>query len=534
MPVTITKPALKNLTDELLSRHSQDPSTKVDSKALDQIISIIGDNQATTSASIADRLKSSPLSATEKLAIAKSGMSDQEKADVKAMLGDSKIAAMLDPVSANFLKALVGLEPLQAVDQLGGVAPTASVAQAPQIAAVKKFKDIVKSGKLNQYYNAAIGIGDANLKAEALKLFNDLPKITPATTADDFVAFGLWTTKPRGTEAMQKSARFLPGRQVITPCTINADTSAGNKFLSYKEGGVEGKTYRATLAGESGDNYLVKVDGKDEPIEVPKAKIHELNQPHEFSGDVIKLGKTVDYSSPFMKAKIAEAAIKMDELVGKLDFTKKTTESSGSMLSVFSRNGGAQETSAVQRKCVKIVHDVIDMLYPKGDVHSRPGRKPQDPKFNSDAGRAAVKGVGSCYTQAGVMAGVLAPFSGPLGVDVQFMSGGVYRNVKGSDEPDRQFRSFSGQAHGWLQLTYRPSMELRICDRTWGQSDHPADKAYSRWGDRYPTGSYWGMKTESVNSTDVNMSGDVNVATFDRQFGAQGTDGRDNHVSNTQ
>ena len=53
MPVTITKPALKNLTDELLSRHSQDPSTKVDSKALDQIISIIGDNQATTSASIA-------------------------------------------------------------------------------------------------------------------------------------------------------------------------------------------------------------------------------------------------------------------------------------------------------------------------------------------------------------------------------------------------------------------------------------------------------------------------------------------------
>ena len=100
-------------------------------------------------------------------------------------------------------------------------------------------------------------------------------------------------------------------------------------------------------------------------------------------------------------------------------------------------------------------------------------------------------------------------FQKPLGVDVQFISGGVYRNTRSSDEPDRQFRSYSGQAHGWLQLTYRPSMELRICDRTWNQSDHPADRAYSKWGDRYPSGSYWGMKTHPVSGSDVNMSGNV-------------------------
>jgi hypothetical protein len=529
MPITINKPALKSLTDQLINRHQQDPNVKIDAKVLDQIVSIVGDDQSTNSASIADQLKNSQLSAQEKLALAKNGMNAQEKADIKAIIGDSQLSALLDPISANFLKALVGLEPLKAVDQLGGTAPVQAVAQSPAVEAVKKFKSLVKSGKINTYYDAAIGIGNADLKDEAMKLFESLPKITPETTADDFVALGLWTTKPRGFEAMQKSARFLPGRQVLVPCTINANTSAGNKFLTYQEGGVQGKTYRATLAGEKGDNYLVKVDGKAEPIEIPKAKVHELNQPHQFSGDSIKLAKTVDYKSPFMKAKIAEAAIKMDELVGKLDFTKKTTDSGNSLLSFFSRGGGSKKTSEIQRQCVKIVHDVIDMLYPKGDIYNRPGRY-----SGSDAGRLAVKGVGSCFMQASVMAGVLAPFGATLGVDTQFISGGVYRNVKSSDTPEAQYRRFSGAAHGWLQLTYRPSMELRICDRTWSQSDHPADKAYSRWGDRYPSGSYWGLKPAPVTGTDVNMSGDVSVSTFDRQFGTEGSDGRDNHMSLTQ
>lgn len=529
MPVTVNKPALQSFSDSLLARSQQDSNAKVDAKALDQIIAIVGDTSDKSSSSIADTLKSSNMSAQEKLALAKAGMTDSEKSDVTALLNDAKFASLLDPVSSNFLKALVGLEPLQAVDQVGGATAAGAVAQSPQVQAVKKFRGLVKSGQLSKYYDAAIGIGDASLKDEALKLFEDLPKVTPSATADDFVALGLWTTKPRGTEAMQKSARFLPGRQVLTPCTINADTGAGSDFLSYKEGGIEGKTYRATLAGENGDNYLVKVDGKDDPIEVPKAKIHELNQPHVFEGEKLKLGKNVDYSSPFMKAKIAEAAIKMDELVGKLDFTQKHTDSGNSFVSILSRGSGAKETSAIQRQCVKIIHDVIDMLYPSQGVYQRPGRS-----SDSDAGRQAVKGIGSCYIQAGVMAGMLAPFSKPLGVDVQFISGGVYRNTRSSDEPDRQFRSYSGQAHGWLQLTYRPSMELRICDRTWNQSDHPADRAYSKWGDRYPSGSYWGMKTQPVSNSDVNMSGDVSVDTFDRQFGVQGTDGRDNHMSNTQ
>jgi hypothetical protein len=169
------------------------------------------------------------------------------------------------------------------------------------------------------------------------------------------------------------------------------------------------------------------------------------------------------------------------------------------------------------------------MKYPKGSVYNEPGRN-----SGSDAGRLAVRGIGSCYMQGSVMAGLLAPFRKSLGVDVQFISGGVYRNTKASDPADKQFSSFNREAHGWLQLTYRPSMELRICDRTWQQSDHPADRAYSKWGDRYPKTRYRGLATAEVSATDVNMSGNVSVATFDRQFGGRGVDGRDNHMSNNQ
>ena len=56
--------------------------------------------------------------------------------------------------------------------------------------------------------------------------------------------------------------------------------------------------------------------------------------------------------------------------------------------------GGA--TSELQRQAVGIVHDVIHMKYPKGDVYSEPGRD-----SGQDAGRLAVKGIGMCYEQLG-------------------------------------------------------------------------------------------------------------------------------------
>jgi hypothetical protein len=175
----------------------------------------------------------------------------------------------------------------------------------------------------------------------------------------------------------------------------------------------------------------------------------------------------------------------------------------------------------LQRRAVRGIHDVINMKYPTGN-YQEAGRE-----RGGGAGRQAMKGIGVCFDQGGVMLAMLMPFQRPLGLDVQFISGGVYRDIS-----SRGQNPFRGGAHGWLQVTYRPSMELRIIDRTWQQADHPADRAYSRWGDRYPAGHYWGMQTKSVADSDVNMG--VSTETFDRQFGSQGVDGRDNHMSRVQ
>jgi hypothetical protein len=522
---------LRNLVSNLVNENRNDPSVKVDAGVLDQIVSLVGDRWFRSSDSVADTLSRGNLMPEEKLALAKKGLDSDEKADVQALLDDPDFSALLDPVSTNFLKALIGIEPLRAIDTVGGagrVDAVGTVTASPEAKAVSKLKEVMKSGQLKAYYDAAIGIGDASLKTEALALFEALPTISTAATAQDFVDAGLWTTAPRGIEKMQNSARYLPGRQLICPAKVNTDTGDTANFLAWDDNGQDALTYRATLVGDSGDNFLIKIDGKDDPISVPKADIYARNQPHVMEGESITVnGKTANYADPLLKAKIAEAAIKMDELVGQLDFTKLETETTGGAIgALFSRGSTPKKRSEIQRKCVGIIHDVIDMKYRKPATTSEPGRD-----GGRDVGRLAVKGVGVCNEQAGVMAGLLAPFADQLGFDVAVMSGGVYRKVRSSDSAEKQFNTFKRPAHSWLQVTYRPTMEMRIIDRTWQQKDKTADKAYSKWGDRYPSSYGYGLQLAKPTATDTNFSGDVTTTTADRQFGDQGVDGRDNHMS---
>lgn len=532
MPINnINKPALRSLAQNLVKQAEQDPSAKVGEKQLDEILATVGDRWFTSS----DSLRSSfarGMSTDDKLALAKRGLDSSEKADLKALVTDPGFAAIMDPAVAAHLSTLAGVAfagtagtgSAPAADASAGTAAPARVSNMTftdvQLEAVKKFKDLHSSGKLRQYYDAATGaVDNAALKTEAMELFKNLPPMSPTSNAEAFVAAGLWASAPKGLDALEKSARYLPGRQVLVKTTVHPEVFDDRDFLSYKpasEGGKEAITYRATIAGEEGDNFLIKVDGKADPLSVPKAEIYNLNQPHDTDAlktgeHTYKVGGGADYDDPFMKAKVAEAALDIADIVEDLDYTKMST---GGMIGGFGRKTMVE----LQRKAVKGIHDVIDMKYPKGD-YSDPGRS-----RGGGAGRQAMKGIGVCFDQGGVMLAMLMPFAKPLGLDVQFISGGVYRNVR-----SRGQNPFSGGAHGWLQVTYRPSMEMRIVDRTWQQADHPADRAYSRWGDRYPAGHYWGMKTKPVTDTDVNMS--ISTQTFDRQFGEQGRDGRDNHMS---
>jgi hypothetical protein len=542
MPITnnINKPALRAFAEDLAKAKDADPNAKIDEKQVDELLSIVGDRWFTGTDYLRSRFESGNMSLDEKLELAKKGVSGSEKDDLVAFATDPAIASMITGSAASVLSSLAGV---QFADSAGGTTATTAASGGSaaavsnmtftpaQLEAVKKFKELKSSGQLRAMYDAATGTTDnAQMKTEAMELFNALPPMGPTSNPQSFVDAGLWVSAPKGIEEMHKTARYLPGRQVLVKTSVNSEVFDGNDFLKYQDGGREGITYRATISGEDGDNFLIKVDGRDEPISVPKQEVFNLNQPHDVGSAKngehtyrFGYGTRANYDDPFTKAKVAEAALDIADIVAQIDYTKMATDADGGLMGRIG-GSGRQEIVKLQREAVGGIHDVINMKYPKGSSWKEPGRV-----RGSDLGRQAMKGAGVCFDQQGVMLGMLAPFQEALGVDIQAISGGVYRNIR-----DRGENPFRGGAHGWLQLTYRPSMELRIVDRTWQQSDHPADRAYSRWGDRYPAGFVSGLKQEKVGDTDVNCSGNISVETFDRQFGAQGADGRDNHMSNNQ
>lgn len=556
MPVaSLQKPALRDLYNKVVSQ----PDSKVDQKVLDQIVAIIGDRKTmgvttTSSASVSRKLEEGGLTPEQKLALAQKGLDAGEKSDLLALLGDDSFTKKLDPVAANFLKAIVGLEPLQGVDRMAGSSAPKVVADpsSPEVQAAQKLRDLVKTGELKKYYDAMIGaVDNPQLKAEAEALFAKLPTVKPGMSGSDFVKAGLWTMAPRGIEEMQKSARYLPGRQVLVETTVHASVpnrsdpnyeADRRKVGSYDPNGVRAVTYRATLVGEdpkNAKNFLVQIDGSEQPVSISKETVYKHNQPHELLPQHLKSGTqrnlpyngttwNIDYASPLAKAKLCEIAIKMDEHVSQIDFTKTKTESDGRLAVISRASGAGQKMVELQKKSVEVIFRSIDMKYPRDDhkPFTDPGRAPDGVR---DAARQAVRGTGMCVQQSSVFGALLMPFMDVLGVDGQYRSGNCFRNIRG--ETKNVFAPDYETGHGWWQVTFRPSMEMTVTDRTWDQVNLPLDRAYGfPYGDRYANTDIYGYVPRKTTSTDVNMSGNVTVETVDRQFSAAG-DGRENHIS---
>ncbi|MBN2362334.1 MAG: hypothetical protein JXR83_22970 [Deltaproteobacteria bacterium] len=468
-------------------------------------------------AQLAD-LRNGLLPPDQMLRIAQRGLTSDAKSDLLALLNDASFKNTLDATSLNFLKAVAGLEALRAGGVFGGapVGATGSVDNAAK-AAVAKMKEWIKSGVLDRYYEAAIDVGDASLKDEAMRVFKALPEIRPGSTAEDLVKAGLWSSAPKGLEELQKSARYLPGRQVKVETHVHADLNSGRNFMTYDANGPLGITCRATLVGEKGDNFLVQVEGKADPIEVSKDKVYELNHPHSYS-------PRCDYTHPFAKAKIAEAAIRMADDVAKLDFTKmKTDGPSGAVGAIFGRGRAAEEMVEVQKRCFKKIHDVVNMTYHKP---SGPGWVSGD---SDNAGRAAIRGYGVCTEQRQVMRDIAYPFAGIVGFDMRSITGGVHRHTNRTWPMDRQLSTMASGAHDWIEVTFRPSMVMTVCDRTWQQCNKSLFEAYGPYGDRYPTDNAYDATQIDPSPTDVNLSGNISVRNYDLQFGDASTSGRQNH-----
>jgi hypothetical protein len=554
---SIQKPALRDLYNQLVGEARTNPSLRVDSVVLDRIVAIVGDGRVggrnRTSDAVAQELKSKNHTPEQKLALAQQGLSSDEKKDIQALLADPFFAKLLDPAAKNFLGAIVGLEALKGLDHLGETGETRAVADpsAPEVQAANKLRELVKKGELTRWYDAVIGaVDNPQLKAEAEALFAKLPTVKPGMAPDDFVKAGLWTMAPRGVEEMQKSARYLPGRQVLVETKVFAKVparSAANyeaerrKIGTYDPHGKPAVTYRATLVGEdpqNKNNFLVKIDGADKPVSVTKASIYRHNQPHELSkGHISSSTKRdlpynseswhIDYASPLAKAKLCEIAIKMDDYVSQLDFAKTKTTTDG-RLAVIARGGTGKKMVELQKKSVEIIFRSIDMEYPRDDGRpfNHPGRVPDGLR---DAARQAIRGTGMCVQQSSVFGALLMPFMDVLGIDGQYRSGNCFRNIRGATE--NVFAPDYSTGHGWWQITFRPSMEMTVTDRTWNNVNLTLDLAYGfPYGDRYANTQISGYVPKDVTSTDVNVSGEVTVETVDRQFSQVGH-GRENHIS---
>jgi hypothetical protein len=347
---------------------------------------------------------------------------------------------------------------------------------------------------------------------------------------------------------MQKSARYLPGRQLLVHTNVAAslpsdwtkfDASKSAHIGQYDPTGPFTVTHRATLVGEdpqNAKNFLVHVDGRDAPLSMSKESIYALNQPQMSQNSDVKSSTErdvawggprwhIDYASPLAKAKLCEIALKMDLHVQQIDFTQ--TKPSGGMAHILRYGAMPQPTVALQKSCVEVVFRAIDMKYPRKEPFTDPGRVDDEER---DVARQAIRGVGMCVQQSAVFGALLMPFLDILGIDAQYKSGRIFRAI---DKPvNNVFSNNYATGHGWWQLTFRPSMEMTVADRTWNQVNQPLDRAYGfPFGDRHPSSNIAGYVNKPLSPTDVDVTGNARVDSVTRQV-AQVGDGRENHISN--
>lgn len=346
----------------------------------------------------------------------------------------------------------------------------------------------------------------------ALAFFSTLPKVGPSTSVEDLVKMGMIGKIPKGWERMSQTGRYVLGRQIIVRTQVNPVFQPAKQFLTYKADGPTALTYRATLAGENGDNFLVKLDGQREPIEMPKAEVARYNQPQVFNQDAFTLsGVKINYDEPCLKAKIHAGFAQLFELINELDFDSAFETLPNGSVEIHTSGPLLDQ----QRKAVRIIHDLINMTYGGSSYN--------------DAGRMAVQSSGVCYQQSAVMAAMLAPYAQLLGLDVQLIDGKIFRTGWKPGAPGAY------GDHGWVMITFRPGMSMRVTDRTWQQPSIEIDRAYSRVGDRYP------LKLVGVNYRDesqlpltpeqITLRKNLVVTKHQRIFGQPGIDGRDNHQS---
>jgi hypothetical protein len=351
----------------------------------------------------------------------------------------------------------------------------------------------------------------ADLKAQcqvALDFFNALPAITPQTSPEHLVRIGAISRIPLGLDKVYATPRYVVGRPLLVHAPINTQFTPRTDFLKYKEDGPTAITYRATLRGEEGEFFWVDIDGASKPVKILKSDVAILNQPQTLADTKTSVqGIAIDYNDPWMKACVYQGYTHLAPLIHDLDFNSAFSTHKDGSVDILSRG----KVLELQERALKTLHNMVHMTYGYG---------------SGSAGELALHGKGVCFQQSTVLLALLAPFTQVLGLELQFIDGKNFRHGWKPGQP-----AFGGD-HGWLAVTFRPSMQKRVSDRTWQDPSMSLDRAYSYHGDRYPLrlqllGS--GTQQEPLRDSDIACTEKLKIARVKRLYGDKGVHGRDHH-----
>ncbi|CAE7035374.1 Khc [Symbiodinium natans] len=334
-----------------------------------------------------------------------------------------------------------------ALDNAGEVARALREVEDPRKLAISEFRQLWTTGKLPALYSERL----AGSSASSASLFGALPDMSPEALSDPsaLVEAGLWTSAPQGWEQMHSKPRYAAGRRVLVRGAVKTKPSDPD-FMALSDKGSDRTTFRACALdiARPKDTLLVDVDasGGEPRLEVPKAEVLRLNQPHRFatSGKHLLLedGLKCDYSSPLMRAKLCEIALALDPIVQQLDFNN------------------ADAGQALQLKAVEVIRKCLDIItFQKGLDRGRSCAK------EDDVAKMACHGQGHCHTVSSTMAGFLYPFCNALGIDLKYRGGYSWGGVNLGEKADESVEvADKPERHQWLELTLRPSLTTFICD----------------------------------------------------------------------
>ena len=330
----------------------------------------------------------------------------------------------------------------------------------PAKEAVAAFKRLVDHKKVVQAYAGYVG-SEGKAKQKAAGLFRKLPVLTPEVLADPMalVEFGLWEHMPKGWHAANQSPRYFAGRRniLVRAPVNNVSTSAGFMTVDASVSQTTQQLFTTTctrIVGIDQKRCTVAVRAtnqhgqEDKPrlFQVPWADIERLNQPHVFPESqsnaatfVFEDGLSIDYSSPLVRAKMCEIALKLNPLIKALDF-----------------DASPELVEPMQRKAIRVVRACLDI----DTFQQANGDRGRDRNkyYGNRIEKLAVGGQGHCHTVSSVMASYLWPFSKALLIDVKYRGGFTFsreEDVHMQDKPEH---------HQWLELTCRPSMASFTCD----------------------------------------------------------------------